>query len=281
MAARDWPKIVEKLNQPATTIIDLAKPTPTPSSRKTPKVIGEIRGIIKGLSGTYGVYVYGLKTGEEFGINQDEIFPAASLIKLPVFVAVYQEVEKGNLSLGTKYKIQNADKVAGAGSIYYAPAGTTYTYQKMLELMGQQSDNTAFNIFVKMLGKEKIQAVIDSLGMEKTSFEKNETTPAEIGMFFRKMYGGGEGCEGCEGCGGRILELLTGTIWEDRIPAGVPEGIRVSHKVGTEIGVLADAGIVFAPKPYILVIMSKNVLEKEAKQALPEISRVIWGKWGS
>jgi beta-lactamase class A len=74
---------------------------------------------------------------------------------------------------------------------------------------------------------------------------------------------------------------LTGTIWEDRIPAGVPEGIRVSHKVGTEIGVLADAGIVFAPKPYVLVIMSKDVLEKEAKQALPEISRVIWGKWGS
>jgi len=78
-----------------------------------------------------------------------------------------------------------------------------------------------------------------------------------------------------------LLSYLTKTAWEERIPAGVPEGVRVSHKVGTEIGVIADGGIVFAPKPYILVIMSKDVIEKEAKELLPRISGLIYTDLGT
>jgi len=56
----------------------------------------------------------------------------------------------------------------------------------------------------------------------------------------------------------------------------VPEGINVSHKIGTEVGVISDAGIVFGPKPFILVIMSQEVNEIEARKALPEITKKIY-----
>ncbi|MBM3209508.1 serine hydrolase [Candidatus Shapirobacteria bacterium] len=243
------------------------------------KVIKEkLATLVSPFSGTYGIYIYNFTTGEELGIRENEVFPAASLIKLPVFAAFYQEAERGGLSLNTKYQILNTDKVAGAGSMYYAKPGTVYTYKEMLELMGKQSDNTAFNVFVKLLGKEKIQQAIDSLGMRRTSFAKNETTPAEVGLFFRKLYQGNlVNRENRE----ELLSYLTKTAWEERIPAGVPEGVRVSHKVGTEIGVIADGGIVFAPKPYILVIMSKDVIEKEAKELLPRISGLIYTDLGT
>jgi len=241
--------------------------------RRTEDTENKILALVKDLQGTYGVYVEDLGTGANFGINENRIFPTASLIKLPVFVAVYQEIEKGNFSLDTRYKIQDTDKVPGAGSMYYAKPGTVYTYEKMLELMGKQSDNTAFNVFTKLLGKEKIQAMIEELEMKDTSFAKNETTSKDIGMFFRKLYEGNEGDKGYEG---EILDYLTDTIFEDRIPAGIPKEVKVAHKVGTEIGVISDAGIVFGEHPFVLVIMSEGVKESEAKETLPQITKIVW-----
>lgn len=229
--------------------------------------------LTRDLKGTWGFYVYNLSGKWEYGLAQDEVFTAASLIKLPVFLALYQEVERGKISLETKYSLKEKDKVSGAGSLYYQPAGKTYTYKQLAELMGKQSDNTAFNIFQKILSGEKIQATIDNLEMSSTLFSENETSPKDIGLFFRKLYGSSLVTREHRD---EILSYLTKTIFEDRIPAGVPSEIKVAHKVGTETGVFSDAGIVFAEKPYIIVIMSRGANEVEAKEVLPKVSRLVW-----
>ena len=74
----------------------------------------------------------------------------------------------------------------------------------------------------------------------------------------------------------QILELLQDSIYEDRIPLGLPGGISFVHKVGTGDGVWADAGIVMADKPFILVIMNEGVDMDEAKKTVPEIAKLIW-----
>ena len=48
------------------------------------------------------------------------------------------------------------------------------------------------------------------------------------------------------------------------------------HKVGTEIGVVADAWVVFAQKPFVLVILSEKILESEAKEILPKIAELVY-----
>lgn len=253
----------------------ISKPlsTPTVSVSRSKEVISKISGLTSSLKGSYGIYVYNLTKKEDYGLLTEEVFTAASLIKLPVILNLYQEVEAERINLETKYTLKQADKLTGAGSLQFKPAGTVYTYRQLAELMGKQSDNTAFNILRKVLGDQKIQEAINKLGMSQTSLAKNETTPADIGLFFRKLYGGSivtrEHRE-------EILEFLTNTIYEDRIPAGVSEGTRVAHKIGNEIGIFADAGIVFADRPFILVMMSKNALEKEAKVALPKITQAVW-----
>jgi len=248
-----------------------------PATQRTQKETGgtenKIRELIKDSKGTYGVYVYNLTEKQGFGINQDEIFPAASLIKLPVILTLYQKAEKGEIELETKYVLKEADKRTGAGIIQYKPAGTVYTYRKLAELMGQQSDNTAFNVIRSLLGDEEIQKTIDNLGMNKTSLEKNETSAADIGLFFRKFYSQSLLTRNHRD---EILDYLTKTAFEDRIPAGVPEDVKVAHKIGTETGSFSDAGIVFGQKPFILVILSKNALEKEALKTLPEITKIVW-----
>lgn len=211
-------------------------------------VLDEIRGLTKNLLGTYGVYVYQLTDGHEYGLRQTETFPAASLMKLPVMLLVYQEAEEGKLEL---------DK-----------------YRELARMMGKRSDNVAYNKLVAYFGREKIQALINSLGMEKTAIAKDDTAPADVGLLFRKLF---EGKLVNQVNQGELLSFLTDTIFEDRIPAGVPEGVRVAHKIGTEIGVFSDAGIVFSQQPFILVIMSKNAKESEAIQVLPKIAKAVYG----
>jgi len=210
-------------------------------------VLSEVESLTKDLRGDYGFYVYRLDSKESYGIKRDEVFPAASLIKLPVMLTAYQEAEKGNLELND--------------------------YREMVEAMGKRSDNAAFNQLVNLLGEEKIQATIDNLGMSKTSFENNDTTPADIGLFFKELYGGEIISDEHRD---EILDFLTETEFEDRIPAGIPSEIRVAHKIGNEIGSFSDAGIVFSQKPFILVIISKNARESEANQVLPRISQAAW-----
>lgn len=248
--------------------------TPTTSLIKNKQeIIERVDVLTKGLKGSYGFYVFNLTSKQSYGFLEQETFPATSLMKLPAILTLYQEVEAGRVDLDTKYVLKNSDKQSGAGSMQYKPAGTVYTYKKMVELMGKQSDNTAFNVLRKVLGEGQIQKTINDLGMTKTSLKEFQTTPYDQGLLFRKLYSGSIITRQHRD---EILGYLSDTFDETRIPAGVPTGTRVSHKVGTDIGTISDGGIVFGKEPYVLIMMSKDVLEKEAKEVLPKIAQAVW-----
>jgi len=236
--------------------------------------LDKIQNLTKNLRGRYGVDVYQL-TGDknEYGFNQNEVFPAASLMKLPVILTLYQQAEAGRLNLMTKYSLKESDKIGGAGILQTKPAGSTYTYRRLAKYMGHYSDNTAYHVLVRILGSEKIQQVIDKAGMNKTSLKRHETTPADMALFFRKLY---QGKLVNQKDSFEIMSFLTKTVFEDWIPAGVPENVRVVHKIGRDLGTFSDAGIVFAPHPFVLVVMSKEARASEAVKVLPKISRVVW-----
>lgn len=263
------PKIWERVAAPMviSTLPEEERFDPSP-------VLEEIEKLTKDLRGTYGVYIYRFSDGNEYGLYEDKVFPAASLIKLPVILALYQQAEKGEINLESKYALVDQDKVSGAGILQGKPAGTICTYRQLAEYMGQYSDNTAFRVTRKILGDEVIEGAIKNLGMSVTSLKENKTAPEEIGLFFKKLYQG-------ELVSGKyreeILKFLTDTGFEDRIPAGVPKDVRVAHKIGAGLGSFSDAGIVFTERPFILVIMSKAARESEAVEVLPKITEAIWG----
>lgn len=218
-------------------------------------VLGEITNLTTGLQGAYGVYGRQLADGQDFGINQNEVFPAASLMKLPAMLTLYQEAEAGRLNLDDQ------------------PAGSTYTYRQLAFRMGQYSDNNANATLVKALGAAKVQQTIDRLGMSKTSLEDYETTPADVGLFFKKLYQDNLVSQADRE---EIFGFLTKSIFEDWLPGGIPVGTRVVHKIGKDLGTFNDGGIVLGPKAFILVMMSKFARESEAVAVLPKISKAVW-----
>lgn len=237
------------------------------------KITDRFKNETNGLSGVYALYVVRIGSGVDYGVEKESIFQAASLMKLPVMAGMYLWKESGKLNLDEVYILKDEDKVGGSGNLYWEDEGFALTYRRLVELMGKYSDNTAFNITVKILGKDKIQKMIDNMGMVNTSFGKNETTPRDIGLFFEKLWEG-EILE--EENRDELLSFLTDTIYEDHLVAGVPAEIRVAHKYGRDVNVVNDAGIVFSRNPYIVVLMSQGIMMDEADKAFPEISQFIY-----
>ncbi len=237
------------------------------------ETLQKIREVTNNYSGIYGVYVVDLTDGNDYGLYETEEFEAASLIKLPLMATVYREVEKGTLSLNEIYRLEAQDKRGGAGSISTRPNGTKFTYRELLELMGKESDNTAYAALKRIVGEKVIDETLSRIGMYETSLSDNATTPNDIGQFFRILYKGEiltlEHRD-------ELLGFLTDTNFENWLPKGIPDSITIAHKFGREVRVVNDAGIVFSSKPYAVVVMSKGIVEKEADEVLPKLSEIVF-----
>ncbi len=240
---------------------------------KADQVTSEFKSLTSGLSGVYGLYVVRLSNGSSYGVNENEAFEAASLVKLPVMAAMYIEEEAGSWKLEDKYELKEGDKVGGSGSLSGKPVGYTLTYRDLIRLMGKQSDNTAFSIARNLLGEEKINEVINQIGMTGLNPVNNEMTPRDAGIFFEELWNGNiinkENRD-------ELLGFLTDTIYEEHLAAGIPDNVRVAHKYGREVHVVNDAGVVFSEKPLVVVVMSKGVVESEADKAFPELARTVF-----
>jgi beta-lactamase class A len=144
--------------------------------------------------------------------------------------------------------------------------------------MGQQSDNTAVNIMSTVLGEEAVNQFAQRNDMPNTDILENLTTARDIGIFFRRLWN--QQIVDQENRD-EILDYLTNTIYEDWIPAALPEGTKVAHKYGREVHVINDAGIVFGSKPYVLVVMTQGIVESEAEDVFPEIVKLVHARINS
>jgi len=251
----------------------LSSPKNTSLVKKSSRALSLlVNSRLKDEAGQWAVWVEELEGDFSWQLNGEARLPAASLIKLPVVAFVYQEVEAGRLSWEEEAVMGRKDLRSGAGSLQYQSLGTKVTYKKLAHLSLNQSDNTAFTILRRLLGDEEIDKAIDGMGMRQTSLSDNLTSAQDVGHFFKVLYQGKLINEQEE-----FLKSLTKTAYETRIPQGVPEGIKVAHKVGTEKRVVGDGGIVFVPqKPFVLVFLADGVNETKAEKVIVDLTRDIY-----
>jgi beta-lactamase class A len=237
-------------------------------------LIRAITSMTNDKQGTYGWLVKSLDSEREYGVKLEDLFTAASINKLPIVAYYLKQTEIGELSLSDTYKLSDEDIEEGSGTLQYQKKGSYYSYDELLHFIGKYSDNTATNVLVAKLGKEKIQEFINDLGMENTKIEENKTTTKDMALLLSLIYRD----EFFENKRTRdyFFDLFINTDFETRIPAGVPDGVLVSHKIWNQIQVWSDCGIIFGSHPYVLCVLTDGIKEEEAKIVLPEISRLVW-----
>jgi len=122
-----------------------------------------------GLEGTLGVSVKHLGMGESASLNGGELFPTASVFKVPVIVEFFRQLEAGEVALEEKKVLVEADKVPGSGILKELSEGLELAYGDLLRLMMILSDNTATDLVVERVGKDRVNATLRTLGLEETT----------------------------------------------------------------------------------------------------------------
>lgn len=240
---------------------------------KADKVINYFNSSTRPLSGIYGFYVIRLEDGGSYGVGNNEKFQGASLLKFPLMLLAFKMSEEGSYDLNEKYKLKEEDKVKGSGVMFLANAGSEYTFRDLLRLMGKDSDRTAYKVVKDRIGLANLKIFAKSNGMINTDFDTGNTTPKDMATIFKKSW---DGSLISFSARDELFGYLTNTSYEEWISAGLPSGVKVVHKFGQDQAVLADAGIVYANKPYVLVIMGQGITKSEADKLYPKISRYVF-----
>jgi beta-lactamase class A len=250
-----------------------------------PVEIGELRDKLEKVAasrpGVYGVVVYDPSSGKSVTINADRTFVAASLGKLPALMTLYRAVARGEVNLNDEISILPSDVEAyGTGVLYKYPIGYTMTLRECASHLIKESDNTAWNMFTRYLGSENIQAELHRIGADSTSYwHPNITTPSDVMLMLKKVS---DPDYTSPDLSAEMLDLMTNTNFEDRLPAPLPEGTRIAHKIGSYGSTFSDAGVVFpggshdVRDAYFIVVMADGISEGAARDAIQEMSLITY-----
>lgn len=235
-----------------------------------------------------GLIIKDLETGQTIQRNPDKPFPSASMVKIPIMAACFKAVEDGRVSLQDVIMLRAADRTRGSGVLRASPAGTPVTVEKLIELMITDSDNTAANLLIDLLGFEYINTSFKEFGLDHTNLSRkmmdfgarwrgveNYTAARDMAEILEKTYRGT--CVSPRACE-MSMAILKGQKVNDRIPRYLPRTIAVAHKTGLENKVVHDAGILFTAHGDVLicVLTEGNTGAVIAKRVIGRLAALVY-----
>jgi beta-lactamase class A len=266
-----------------------------------PARYAKVRNLIAESGGEVAVAYRTLDGRDELLLDADKPFHAASTMKVPVMIELFRQAQQGTLSLDEPLLVRNQFHSIVDGSPYtlevgddsdqevYAAVGRALTLRRLCELMITVSSNFAANLLIERLGVDKIRQTVTALGADgmqvlrgvedDKAFQKglNNTTTARglLVLFERLAHGKAVSADADR----MMVEILTRQQFNDAIPAQLPSSVRVAHKTGSITRIQHDAGIVFAQRPYVLVVLVRGIEdEKKSKALIADISYTLFNR---
>lgn len=232
-------------------------------------------------------------------IKPDQPFHAASTMKVPVMIELFKEAHAGRLSLDDNIPVANEFHSIVDGSAFqltpeadsdqtlYAKAGGQASYRDLCESMITVSSNLATNILIETLTAARVQATVNDLGAsgmkvlrgveDNKAFDKglNNTTTARALLTLLTGLAKAEIID--RAASGEMVAFLERQQAKDGIPAALPPGTRVAHKTGEITKIHHDAGIVFGPRPFVIVVLVSGLEDQTASAAvIADITRIVY-----
>jgi len=244
-----------------------------------------------------------LETGDGFEILPDEVFHAASTMKVCVLMELFHQAHLGELGLDDEIVVKNEFKSIVDGTAYnlgieddaeqglYGRIGEVETLLGLAEPMITVSSNLATNLLVEILGADRITGFMRDVGAPGLIVRRgvedgkayrlglNNTVTARSLTEIAVRLAKGELVS--PSASEQMLQILHRQKHRRCIPAGLPEGVRVAHKTGWNSGICHDFGLVFPEgrAPYVLTVLTRGLDEKSTgQQLIAAISKVIWDR---
>ncbi|MDO5037956.1 MAG: serine hydrolase [Tissierellia bacterium] len=250
--------------------------------------IQEIESLLDRLPGQVSVYYEDLEGEDSFSYQTHLAQPAASTIKVPILVALLNEISQGSLDLGARTLLREEDKVPSCGALAYMDEGLEVTLKDLYTLMIIHSDNTATNLLIDKLGLDKVNRLMEDLGLaglrlnRKLFDEKaqaagleNYVTARDLGRLLKDVY---QGYMLDPKISQEIRRVLSLQRLNAKIPYLLPKGVEVAHKTGEDEGITHDVGIVYSKKPFIFCFLSSQTDPVVAEDVLRKLALLFYKK---
>ena len=235
----------------------------------------------------------------ELLIQPDVAFHAASTMKVPVMIELFRQARAGLARLDEPLAVKNEFASIVDGSPYtlsvgddsdadvYKRVGQTMTLLELCEPMITVSSNFATNLLIQRLGAPNVQRTVDDLGArgmivrrgveDQKAFDAglNNATTARALMVLMERIARLEAVDA--DASRQMIEILKRQRFNDAIPAALPPGTPVAHKTGSITKIHHDAAIVYGPRPFVLVVLTRGIEDIKASAALiARIARVLY-----
>ncbi|MEH6305750.1 serine hydrolase [Olivibacter sp. CPCC 100613] len=286
-ADNDWESIVLKPDKNA--IID---------TLMLKKKIEEV--LQQGKPGAFAIAFKDLSDNDTYLYNEHQLFHAASTMKTPVLAEAFRQIEQGKFALSDSIKVYNKFKSIYDGSLYavdaqddsdqglYALVGRKTTVADLLFRMITQSSNLATNIVIDLVGAKHVMKTMRGLGAKEmkilrgvedsqafTHGMNNMVSAYDLSLLFEQLA---TNKLVSEHASEEMLAILMQQHFRGIIPAKLPEDVKVANKTGSINKICHDSGIIFLPdgRKYVLILLSKDLAEKQAEKYLAEISGIFY-----
>jgi beta-lactamase class A len=264
----------------------------------------EINQIIqKHPEATIAIAFYDCETGAECLIRPDERFHPASTFKIAVMIEIFHQVQEGVLSLEEPVRIVNEFTSIADSSLFsmlveddseatlYQRIGQTASLRELIWLMITQSSNLATNLLIQRVTAKRVTEYMHELGApdiqvlrgpeDNRAYALGMNNTATASGLMLLLHALVEGKVVSFQASTEMIQILLNQNFNEGIPAGLPEGIRVAHKTGWNPQLYHDAAIVFPAnrKPYCLVVMTRGIQEdQDAHELVAEISNLCYNR---
>lgn len=251
------------------------------------RMTGDITRMAEEVDGRVGVFIRGLDSGEVFTLRGDEVFPAASTIKLAVLLELFRQSQGGAGASGLgglaeAHLLQLGDRVEDSSILGHLAVGTRLTLHDLALFTVVVSDNSAANILIDRVGMAQVNDTLTKLGLGQTRLRRkmmdiqaaragreNLATPRQLAELLTAIQGGPLLNEASRT---DLMRLLL-TPKDGFLTRLLPESLPVANKPGTLPGVRSDVGIVFVKgRPFVIAVMASHL--RDERQGEAAIARI-------
>ena len=251
---------------------------------------------VQGFHGEVGVYVRNLRTGQTAAIRADELFPTASMIKLPILLATFQAMENGGLAFGQK--LTYTDSLAYSDEddlLALVQDSSSVELAKVAMLMITLSDNTAalwlqslagtgvvINQWLAAHGFDSTRVNSRTPGREanRSQYGWGQTTPREMATLLVRIR---EQQAVSPAADQQMYRMLTRIYWNGEALSQIPPWVQAASKQGAVDRSRSEVVLVNAPAgDYVFSVITKNQVDQsyeasnEGYVLLRTISALLW-----
>jgi beta-lactamase class A len=279
----------------------LARGNAQPVRRDAPAVLRRtVDSLAAAHRGVVGYSITNLETGEHLERNGDETFPTASIIKVPILVALFDLANSQQLSLDDPVVLTAIDKVGGAGELQFLRTPATLRLWDIAWLMSTLSDNTATNLVLDRIKIRRVWQKMEALGLPHTKVHSGSmtrigsvapdssakyglgvTTPNEMAQLFTLLA---QGKAVSPTADSTMLDILAHNA-DDMKLARFAYGVPLAHKTGDVDQARADCGVFTLPAKVVTCVLTKENVdtrywgESEGNTVIARIGEAVVKAW--